>query len=140
MRIERATFTEYGLEIVVDGRTLRVYDLKYTILEMGYAVYLLAEDDDEWVRANGNTIPGDDEDGRNELTGCDDMLVTADPILVALALEAWWHANGTRQPVGVSVPIPLFAEAVAIVRHRRILNDFSRKFAGTVPGLDVGSS
>lgn len=45
MRIERATFTEYGLEIVIDGRTLRIHDSKYTILEMGYAVYLLAEDE-----------------------------------------------------------------------------------------------
>lgn len=57
MRIEQAVYTDFGLTIVVDGRVLTNGE-KYTILEMGYAVYLLGENDSEWVRANGDRWRG----------------------------------------------------------------------------------
>jgi len=65
------------------------------------------------------------------------MLVTADPILVALSYEAWWRRNGEPPvPQGEPLPIPLFAEAVEIVRSRRILNWKGPKNGSVVPALD----
>ena len=58
------------------------------------------------------------------------------PILVALAIRAWWHRNGHPITTALDVEVPTFAEAVAQVRARKIVNDFSAKHTGTVPGLN----
>ncbi len=88
-----------------------------------------------WLREVGETLPADPEDDRCELPSGDGLLITSDPILVALALNASWHENGHPQPINVPLPIPSWADAVEIVRSRPILNDFNTKRAGTLPGL-----
>ena len=134
MKIERAIQRDGGVEAVVDGRAMSSTE-KYTILEMGYAVHLLRSNDNQWVRENGETIPADPDEGRAALESCGEMLVTSDPVLLALALNSWWHHNDRPQSVNVPLAIPSFEEAVEIVRARPILNDFNAKHAGTVPGL-----
>ena len=134
MNVESAIQRDEAVEVVVDGRTMFAGE-KYTILEVGFAVYLLMEDDDEWIRTNGETLPGEPGGSRNELRSNGSMLVTSDPVLVALALNSWWHHNDKPQPVGVPLEIPSFEEAVEIVKARPILNDFNLKYAGIVPGL-----
>ena len=48
MRIESAIEHDNWLEVVVDGRRLRVGE-KYTILELGYAIYLMDQNDEKWL-------------------------------------------------------------------------------------------
>ncbi|MEN6523352.1 MAG: hypothetical protein ABFD14_06450 [Anaerolineaceae bacterium] len=136
MRIESAIEHDNWLEVVIDGRRLRVGE-KYTILELGYAVFLMDQNDEKWLLENGDRIPEDPSDSRAELKSGHGILITADPILVALAIESWWSRNGLPQPQGVQLPIPTFFEAVDIVRNRKILNDFNNKWAGFVPGLEL---
>lgn len=135
MRIESAVEYDHRLEVIIDGKKFRVGD-KYTILELGYAVYLMDPNDENWLRENGDRIPGDPGENRSELVSGHGMLITADPILVALAIESWWSNNGNPQPQGIPLPIPTCYEAVEIVRNREILNDFNKKWAEYVPGLE----
>ena len=107
---------------------------KYTILEMGWAVYIAeGELPEAWLREHGETRPA--EEGWNELASGHDMLVTSHPVLVALSLRAWWHRNGREIPTASVVKPPTFEEAVEEVRGREILNDFNLRHTGTVPGL-----
>lgn len=48
MRIESTIEHDYWLEVVIDGRRLQVGE-KYTILELGFAVYLLDREDENWL-------------------------------------------------------------------------------------------
>lgn len=107
---------------------------KYTILELGWAVYV-AEDEvpEEWMKIHGETRSADAE--WNEFASKTDMLVTSHPVLVALSLRAWWHRNGVKIETAPRVVVPSFDEAVEEVGARGILNDFNRCHAGTVPGL-----
>jgi hypothetical protein len=134
MRIERAIERDSYLEVWIDGHRLTTAT-KYTFLEWGYAVYLLDEPDEHWLKKNGDTVPPDPADSRAALTSGGGALITADPILVALAYKSWWSRNGEPRPQHQPLPIPLLREAITIVRHRRILNDFNKKWAGTVPDL-----
>ena len=136
MRIESAIEHDYWLEVVIDGRRFQVGE-KYTILELGYAVYLMDLEDENWLQENGDSIPEDPTENRAELKSGHGILITADPILVALAIESWWSRNGIPQPQNVQLPIPTTFEAVDIVRNRKILNDFNNKWAGFVPGLEL---
>jgi hypothetical protein len=124
---------EGNLHVCIDGVQF-CSEEKYTILEMGWAVYL-AEDKvpDDWMRARGETRPS--EEGWNDLASKGSTLITSHPILVALAIRAWWHRNGQPIPTAPEVEVPTFAEAVAQVRSRKIVNDFNAKHTGTVPGL-----
>lgn len=110
---------------------------KYTILELGYAVYLMDLEDENWLQENGDSIPEDPSENRAERKSGHGILITVDPILVALAIESRWLRNGLPQPQGISFPVPTFYEAVEIVRNRKILNDFNNKWAGFVPGLEL---
>ena len=139
MRIESAVEREHYLELIIDGRHFRAGD-KYTILDLGYAVYLMDRNDEDWLRENGDTIPADPSEGRNELKSGQGMLVTGDPVLVALAIESWWSRNGFPKPQNVPLPIPTAYEAFNVVRNRKILNDFNRRWAGYVPGLEIMSN
>ena len=107
---------------------------KYTILEQGWAVYLAeGEVTDDWLLEYGEVRPAGG--GWNELASRRGMLVTSHPVLVALALRAWWHRNGRDIPTQPHVDIPTFTEAVDEVRCREIHNDFNQCHAGSVPGL-----
>ena len=138
MRIDYALEDRRGLVVSLDGRRFFAGE-KYTILELSYAVYILDDDHtpeaEQWVLDNGDVLPA--EGGRNELRSQRGMLVTANPILVALAYEAWWRENGEPPvPQDRPLPIPLFHEAVEIVRNRRILNWKGPKNGSVVPGID----
>ncbi len=135
MRIDCVTREEHVYEFIIDGRKFWVGE-KYTILELGYALFLTHESDEAWLCANGETIPADPEDHRNELKSGGSFFITSDPVLVALAIEAWWYENegGSRQPGVVSIPTAF--EAIEIVKNRVILNEFNQKWAGRVPGLE----
>lgn len=126
------------LHVEIDGHRFFAGE-KYTILEQGWAVYLaeghLPED---WLRQYGETSPA--RDGWNELASKGNRLITSHPVLVALALRAWWHRNGSPVPTAPTVPIPTFAEAVEEVRRRKIRNDFNERYKGDVPGLEKWSS
>ena len=136
MRIESAIEYDDWLEVIIDGRRFHAGE-KYTILELGYAVYLMDQNDDDWLRENGDIIPADPSDSRSEFKSGDGILITADPTLVALAIESWWSRNGVPKPQGVPLPIPTAYEAIEIVRNRKILNDFNEKMTGIVPGLEI---
>ena len=135
MRISKVINRQHDLLVTIDGRNLST-NTKYTILELGYATYILEDIDDEaWILDNGEVVPSERKNGRNELRSSGSMLVTSDPILVALAYEGWWSRNGHPLPVNQLLPIPLLKEAIEIVRNRKILNDFNQKYAGNIPGL-----
>ena len=93
MRIKSAIEHDNWLEVVIDGRRFRVGE-KYTILELGYAVYIMDQNDEKWLVENGDSIPEDPGDSQAELKSGHGTLITADPILVALAIESWWSRNG----------------------------------------------
>lgn len=119
--------------VTIDGRVFSAGD-KYTILETGWAVYVTADIlPRQWLARWGETRQKDGD--FNELASDENTLVTSHPVLVALALRGWWHGNGRPIPTAPVVSIPTFDEAVIEVREREILNDFSVKHAGTVPGL-----
>ena len=40
---------------------------KYTILELGYAIYLIDQNDEKWLIENGDSITEDPSDSRAEL-------------------------------------------------------------------------
>jgi len=133
MRITSAIHRDRALHVEIDGFKLYAFQTKYTILEMGYALFLFdGRVDEEWLRKNGETIPADPLDGRSALesNGC---LITSDPILFTLAYEHWWAQNGRALPENVPLPIPLLDEAIEIMRTREILNDFNAKYAGKLP-------
>ncbi|MEX0744878.1 MAG: hypothetical protein WD118_04685 [Phycisphaeraceae bacterium] len=128
------TSDEGELIVTIDGRRFYAGE-KYTILEMGWAVYLpIDELPEAWLRLHGETRPAGD--GWNELASGDGTLVTTHPILVALALRGWWHVNGRDIPTAPHVCIPTFDEAVQEVSNRPFLNSFNERYAGQVPGLE----
>ncbi len=132
--IENPLLDEHGnLHVAISGYRFRAGE-KYTILEMGWAVYIAeAEVSEEWFRVHGEVRPA--EEGWNELASRPGMLVSSHPVLVALALRAWWHRNGQQLPTAPAVVLPTFDDAAAEVRKRRILNDFNLCHADSVPGL-----
>ncbi len=136
MRIHMAIERERDLEVVIDGRKLSTHT-RYVILEVGFAVYFLDEpsEDEEWLQRNGDVLPADPDTGRGALRSGKGMLVTSDPILVALAYESYWGRHGVTRPRNIALPIPLLKEAVEIVRNRKILSPENLKWAGKVPGL-----
>ena len=75
MRIESAIEHDNWLGVVIDGRRLRVGE-KYTILELGYAVYLMDQNDEKWLLENGDSIPEDPSDSRAELKSGHGILIT----------------------------------------------------------------
>lgn len=122
-----------GLMVTIDGLVFSSSS-KYTILELGWAVYITRDDFPHgWIDRNGEVRPADE--GWNELASGSGTLVTSHPILVALSLMGWWHLEGRHIPLQPSVPIPSFAEAVEYVRGRQILNHFNQSHGGSVPGL-----
>lgn len=134
MRIESAIEGDYFIQVCIDGYTF-TSDTKYTILELGYALYQMIEPDENWLRKNGENIPSDPEDHRSELNSGGGTFITSDPILVALAYESWWNRNDKPNPRNTPLPIPLTSEAIDIVRNRIILNEFNLKWSGFVPYL-----
>ena len=114
MRIESAIERDNWLEVVIDGRRLQVGE-KYTILELGYAVYLMDQNDEKWLLENGDSIPEDPSDNRAELKSSHGIRISADPILVALAIKSLWSRSGLPQPQAVPFPIRSFYGAVKIV-------------------------
>lgn len=124
--------TDGSLKLRLDGR-LFVAGTKFTILELGWAVYESAQDlPSDWLLKYGETRPA--EEGCNELASDSRTLVTSHPILVALALRAWFHSNGRPIPTAPKVPIPTITEAFEEVRTRPILNSFNKGYSGKVPG------
>lgn len=122
-----------GLTVAIDNHVFRSSS-KYTILELGWAIYLAHEDVPEvWLKQRGEVCPA--ADGRSELASGNGTLLTSHPILVALSLMGWWHLEGKPIPLHPGVAIPSFAEAVQLVRAREIQNAFNRSHKGTVPGL-----
>src|SRR4051812_31707202 len=78
--------------VTIDGHRFS-FGEKYTILELGWAVYLTENSlPSAWLRQFGEFKPADEEWG--ELRSGGGMLVTSHPVLVALALRRWWHRNG----------------------------------------------
>lgn len=136
MRVTRAIMRQHGMVVTIDGRDFQ-NDTKYTFLERGYATYLFHGDETpefrQWIKDNGETMHGDAEQNGNDLESGQNMLVTSDPTLFALAYEAWWAMNGRPLPMGKRLPIPLYRESVRIMRTREILNDFNDKYKGVVP-------
>lgn len=123
-----------GLRVMIDGKPFWAGE-KYTILELGWAVYMAGEELPEgWTEERGETRAADEE--RNELASSSSTLITTHPVLVALSLRSWWHGNGKPIATAPLVEIPSFEEAVEEVRTRDILNDFNKSYAGTVPGLE----
>jgi hypothetical protein len=134
LEISNASMDERGnLHVTISGHRFWAGE-KYTILELGWAVYV-AEDEvpEEWMRIHGETRPADAE--WSEFASKSSMLVTSHPVLVALSLRAWLHRNGVAIETTLRVDVPSFDEAVEEVRAREILNDFNQCHAGTVPGL-----
>lgn len=126
-----------GLTVYIDGYAFHAGE-KYTILELGWAVYqAVSEVPEEWMRKHGECRAAEGDCGPLETTAS--MLMTSHPVLVALALRAWWHRNGRRIRTAPQVPVPTFNQAVDRVRRRTILNDFNRPYAGQVPGLKLWS-
>lgn len=122
------------LHVVIAGRLFWA-GAKYTLLEMGWAIYLAdGELPAEWLERYGETRPA--EEGCNEMASHQCRLVTSHPVLVALSLGAWWHRNGRAIATAPEVPVPSFEEAVQVVREREICNDFNMLHRGTVPGLE----
>jgi hypothetical protein len=131
MHVQSAIHGAHCLHLRIDGHRLRAGE-KYTIIEMGYAI-LLPDDDDNsgpWLARITETIPHNPEDGRGPLTGGECMAVTSNPIVVALSYADWWARNTDGFKAGRSLRIPSQEEAVQIVRRRRILNDFNRRYEG----------
>lgn len=96
--------------VTVDGVTFFAGE-KYTILELGWAVYIsILKVPEDWMRARGETRPR--QDGVTELRSKPSMLITSHPVLVALAIRAWWHRNGREIASAPDVVIPSFDEAV----------------------------
>jgi hypothetical protein len=121
------------LTVTIEGQLFNPGE-KYTILEMGWAVYLaVAPLPDGWLPRYGEVRPAEEE--WNELASGGEMLITSHPVLVTLGLRAWWHGNGHPIATAPAVIIPTFAEAVQEVRCREIFNDFNARYAGAVPGL-----
>lgn len=134
LSIGSATIYEEGtLTVEIDGYRFFAGE-KYTILELGWAVFVCYDRvSSDWMKLRGETRPRDSD--TNELRSGVGMLITSHPVLVALALRAWWHINGIPIATAPDVAIPSFSEAVAEVRNRKILNSFNKSHAGEVPGL-----
>jgi len=73
------------------------------------------QNDEKWLLENGDSIIEDPSDSRAELKLGHGILITADPILVALAIKSWCSRSGLLQPQVVPFPIRSFYEAVEIV-------------------------
>lgn len=112
--IESAVKHDNWLEVVIDGGRLHVRE-KYTILQLGYAIDLIDQHDEKWLIENGDSNPEDPSDSRAELKSSLGILITADPILVALAIKSLWSRSGLPQPQAVPFPIRSYYEAVEIV-------------------------
>ena len=136
LMISNARLDESGyMHVTISGHSFWAGE-KYTILEIGWAIYVQDEEvPEEWFWQYGETRPR--EKGTSELNSSrGNGFVTSHPVLVTLALKAWGHQNGSPIPTAPDVPIPSFDEAVEQVRHRKILNDFNRHHVGIVPGLE----
>jgi len=139
LKIENARLDKFGeFTVTLSGHNFSLGQNKYTILELGWAVYL-AEDKIEsaWMEKFGEHRPA--QDGVSEFSSHDGMLFTSHPILVALALRSWWHRNGRSIETAPVVRIPTMEDAIEEVRKRKILNPWNRKWASIVPGLHHAS-
>lgn len=135
MEIESAFAMEDSIQVIVDGHLLISSD-KQGPLKIGYAFYLLKDGDEKWLRENGDIIPADPIDGRAEYLSHGDIMVTSNPILVALAINSQQQIYGYQTVFPKSIPIPDVLEAVEIVRNRRIDFIGDSAWAGYVPGLE----
>lgn len=133
MQIYSADETENRLEVEIDGHKLWAGE-KYSPLELGYAFYFLFEEDEKWLRENGEILPADPYENRGEMLSVNGRLITSDPILVALAINSYWYHQKSSNPKPVFIP-PL-NEAINIVRTRKILIASNKIWQGYVPGLD----
>lgn len=138
MIVKSAKVGDRSLEVIIDGRLFEAGE-KYIFLELGYAIYLMNEADEVWIQKNGDFIPADHSDGRSEMLSRKSTLVTAHPILVALAYQYWWSQYELPKFKNNIYPIPTFEEAIEIVRNRKIINDFNLNYKGLVPALDLYS-
>lgn len=135
--VESACLDQTGdLQVSISGYQLWAGG-KYTILELGWALYFTDEEKElpeDWVANYGEVRPYDGD--WNELASDSQTLITSHPVLVALSLHAWWHRNGKRLSTAPHIEVPSFKEAVEIVRNRPFVNTDSECHAGTVPGLE----
>jgi hypothetical protein len=133
LTVESATQGPDFLHLVIDRHRVNAGE-KYTIIEMGYAVLLAANDEsNSWLAEITETIPPNPDGSRGRLSGGDGSAVTSDPIVVALSYQDWWARNTDGFEPGREMPIPTREEATHIVRNRRILNEFNRKYEGKLP-------
>lgn len=133
MRVQAARHGIHSLHLRINGHHVVAGD-KYTIIEMGYAILLgVDESSYRWLDRISKTVPADEGGGRGSLRGGDGMAVTSDPVIVALSYTDWWARNTEGFKAGRSLRIPTQEEAALIVRNRKILNDFNRRYAGMLP-------
>lgn len=134
MNTTRAIIRGQSMLVTVDGFILESFEMKYTLLELGFAVYL---DDNchgnsryfDWRNRHAEMIPGDMN--RPIIGPGNNGLITSDPVLFALAYMHWWDSNGANLPE--PVPIPTRREALHIQRNRKILSDFNAKYKRRLP-------
>jgi hypothetical protein len=132
MLIENARVVKLdGLYVTISGYSFWAGD-KYTILELGWAVYINNDIPKAWLLEFGENRPADDE--VSALESGNGMLITSHPILVALALRAWWHRNGRPIDTAPIVEIPTLEEAIEELKRREILNPWNERHANSVPG------
>src|SRR5689334_14594064 len=119
MNVNRVLLRGHEMVVNVDGFEIVSFQMKYTLLELGFAVYL----DDECRKQSGygecrdrhvEMIPGDV--GRGRVDPGHSGLVTSDPVLFALAYGHWWHVNGVA--MAEPIKIPTRRQALRVQRGR----------------------
>lgn len=136
MRINRVKIVQGLYEFIIDDRRFWP-GVDSFVQDRGYALFLMENEDDEWLSVNGETIPADSDDPDGEVPSIGEVFFTSDPVLVALTLEARdYYAEGSPRSVNSKITIPTVFEAIEIVKNRAIIEERNQKWAGYVPGLE----
>lgn len=133
LRLANALFDGIGVQMSIDGCPC-IVGSKYLLIERCLTVEL----------------PQCDYDGHDHLVSSGQLVshpnlvaltspsrrssITDNPVLVALAYQAWWSMNGKEYLKPDKVHIPSTREAETILRKRQILSPFSLRFQGLLAG------
>lgn len=132
-RLGIARFDGVNAHVEIDGRHFSLGE-KYTLIERCLtAICSLDSSAEEYRKTSLRGLVS--HPGLFISTGLsEESRVTDDPVLVAIAYQAWWTNNGKAFLKVGDIRIPSASSAENILRHREILNDHNSRFRGLLAG------
>jgi len=129
LRLEQAVFDGVNLRVSVDGHPCFIGS-KYLLLEFCLTAIMPLYRSRVTFSLPALTRLISHPDLLSRVGISAESGVTDNPVLVALAYQAWWSINGRAYLVPGKIPIPAFRDAETILRGREILSPSNSRLRG----------